>query len=222
MSDEIPRLDTTAIIRRFAAGDNVALDEYIARYRGKFVRTANRLIHKLGIDTASLDGEGAVNMALVELWQMRERGLLRPIQDSDDILKLMNVILERLIRHEYRRSKATKRGGGGTSQAGHAAGRRDLKAGEKGGAHQGYLRIDADLDQLISGQPPFVDVVLGKIEFEAFLEELSDEGLRTIFKMRYAGGSVKDIARRLGVVVRPVERKLARIQSIYTESHLEP
>ena len=73
------------------------------------------------------------------------------------------------------------------------------------------------LDKLVSGQPLVVDMVLSKIEFEDFVEKLPDEALRTIFTMRHAGYSIKEIASRLGVVARTVERKLARIQLLYSE-----
>jgi hypothetical protein len=216
MSDETPRMDTTAIIRRFVAGEDDALAGYMSRYGGKLVRAANRLIRKLGTDPASLDGEGAVDMAFFELCQMGHRGRLKLVRDGEDVLKLMTVIVDRVIKDEKKHFDAAKRGGAGERPRGDRA-LSERKVEDRRGtrAAGGYFQSEVDLDQITSGEPLIVDVVLNKIDFETFLEKLPNESLRTICTMRHERYTIKEIACYLGVVRRTVERNLVRIQSIY-------
>jgi len=217
-SDETPRIDTTAIILRFVDGRDDALAEYMARYKGKFVRMADRLIRKLGIDPASLDGEGAVDLAFFELCQMRDRGRLDLIKGSEDFLKLMTVVLDRVIKDEKKRSNAAKRGGAGERpRADRAASEGKVQVGDDTRPAAGDHWTEIYLNELMYDQPLVEDMVFSKIEFEEFLDKLDDDVLRTICNMRCEGYSIKEIAGRLGVVGRTVERKLATIQMIYWE-----
>ena len=111
MSDECPRMETTALIRRFAAGDDDALAEYVVGYKGKLVRAANRSLRKLRIDEADLDVEGAVDMAFGEICQLRDHGTLDSMGDSNEFLKLMIQHTKWIINDQKKRSDAAKRGG---------------------------------------------------------------------------------------------------------------
>jgi len=192
MSDDSQRIDTTALIRRFADGDDGALAEYLDRYKGTLVRAANRALHKHRIDGADLDGEGAFDMAFGKVGQLRNRGILNSIADSDEFLKLMITLMETVINDQKKRSDAAKRGG-------------------PTGAH----RAEVDLDQVISHDPPVDDVVVTDLVFQALLERLPDDVHRTIFRMRRQDYSIEEIAHRLGLVRRTIERKLDNIEQIY-------
>jgi DNA-directed RNA polymerase specialized sigma24 family protein len=78
-----------------------------------------------------------------------------------------------------------------------------------------------DLDELISDQPLVEETVNSKIENEEILEKVSNEDLRTILERRLEGYSISELAGHLGVSVRTVERKLARIQRIYRDLNPE-
>jgi len=197
MSDECPRIDTTALIRRLAAGNDDALAEYLLRYKGKLVRAANRSLRKLRIDEADLDVEGAVDMALAEVCQLRGRGILDSIGDSDEFLKLMIQHTEWIINDQKKRSERAKRG-----------------------APRGAHRTQVDLDQLASREPPVEDAVITELEFQALLERLPDDSHRTIFNMRRQGYAIEEIAHRLGLARRTIERKLANIERIFLKEQL--
>jgi len=191
MCAELSREDTTALIRRFAAGEDDALNEYLVRYKGKLLRAAIRSLRKLRIDEADLDVEGAVDMAFGEVAQLRDRCLLDSIADSDEFLKLMIQHTEWIINDQKKRSDAAKRGG-----------------------PRGHHRTEVDLDQFVSREPPVEDVGVTEFEIQALLERLPDDVHRTIFKMRRQGYSIEEIAHRLGLVRRTIEYKLETIEEI--------
>jgi len=215
MGDECPRIDTTALIRRFAAGEDNALDEYLVRYKGKLLRAANRSLRKLRIDEADLDVEGAVDMAFGKVCQLRDRCILDSIADSDKFLKLMITHMETVINDQKKRSEAAKRGGPRGAKARWAKGRREDGAGAAPVTDTGYHRTQVDLDQFVSREPPVQDVVVTELEFQALLERLPDDVHRTIFEMRRQDYSIEEIAHRLGLVRRTIERKLGNIEKIY-------
>ena len=111
MGDDSSRIDTTGLIRQFAAGDDDALAEYLNRYKPKLIRGAKRGLRKLRIDEADLDIEGAVNLAFAQVGQLRGHGPLNSIRDSDEFLSLMVQHIEWIIYDQRKRSDAAKRGG---------------------------------------------------------------------------------------------------------------
>jgi hypothetical protein len=222
MSDEIPGLDAMAIIRRYVDGADDALGELIACYRARFLRTANGLLRKLGIDPASLDGDGAVDLAFNELFRIRDDPCLASIKDSEDLLKLMTVVLRGIVKDEKKHSDAIRRGGAGRkAREDRAPGQGKARGGNNTRPVGAYHRTEMDLDQLISDQPPVEDTVLINMELEEFLEKLGDVGLRAIFRLLRDEYSIREIAGLLRVSVTTVRRKQARIQSIYWELNPE-
>jgi len=219
MCAELSREDTTALIRRFAAGEDDALNEYLVRYKGKLLRAAIRSLRKLRIDEADLDVEGAVDMAFGEVAQLRDRCLLDSIADSDEFLKLMIQHTEWIINDQKKRSAAAKRGGLRGAKACWDKGRRDDEAGVAPVTVMGHHRTEVDLGEVVSREPPVEDVLVTDLEIQALLERLPDDVHRTIFKMRFQGYSIEEIAHLLGVVRRTIERKLENIERIYLKDH---
>jgi len=219
MNDECSRIDTTALIHRFAAGEDDALAEYLVRYKGKILRAANRSLCKLSIDEADLDVEGAVDLAFGEVCQLRNRCILDSIADSDEFLKLMIQHTEWIINDQKKRSAAAKRGGLRGANACWAKGRRHDEAAVAPVTVMGHHRTEVDLGEVVSREPPVEDVLVTDLEIQALLERLPDDVHRTILKMRFQRYSIEEIAHRLGVVRRTIERKLENIERIYLKDH---
>jgi len=97
MCAELPREDTTAIIRRFVAGQDDAIGQDCARHEGELVRAAARLIRCLGVAEVELEGQEAVNIALYRLSQARDRGTLDAIKNSGEFLKVCLTFVKRVI-----------------------------------------------------------------------------------------------------------------------------
>jgi DNA-directed RNA polymerase specialized sigma24 family protein len=199
---------STLIIRRFAAGDDDALAKYLSHNKGRFVRSADRLIRQLEIDEADLDGEGAVDLALSKLSQAGQRKMLASIKNSDDFARLMTTVLCRVISDQKKCSEASRRGGDRAARLG--------GNGVGGAAVPRFTRTEADLDSFQSPLPPAEDVFIAKNELRLLLERVGEPILRTIIKMRYEGFTRKEMAQSLGVSERTIQQKLANIRDIHS------
>ena len=186
--------------------------------KGSSSAHAVHLIRRHAIDRAASDSDDAVNTAFFYICRMRDRGRLDWIKGGEDFFRLMIFLIDRVIRDEKKRSNAVKRGGAGDS------GRLDDVSGEPNGQVKddtgesvGHQKADMDVDQLVCGQPNFADIAVAELTLEAFLETLPEETLRTILRLRVDGYSNKEIADRLGVNRKTVERKLEKIKSFYED-----
>jgi DNA-directed RNA polymerase specialized sigma24 family protein len=134
----------------------------------------------------------------------------------------MTVVLRRIVMNEKKHSDTIRRGGAGRKpRAGRARGEGNARGGDSTRPVAAYHRTEMDLDDLISDQPLVEETVNSKIEYEDILEKANSEDLRTIFERRLEGYSIGELAGLLGVSVRTVERKLARIQRIYRDLNPE-
>jgi DNA-directed RNA polymerase specialized sigma24 family protein len=208
---------TAIIVQRYIAGDDHALTEYLGLYYAKVAyakvaRSAGRMIRRLGIDDADLDGEGAANLAFTKIDRLRQRGRLTSINNGDDFAKLTMTILRRLIRDLKKRRGASRRGGDGA-----------LSPARKGAAPplRGFTRTDLELDALQSPMLPADLVILAKLELEALLERVRHPTLRKILMMRFEGSTRNEIAQALGVTERCVQRKFGIIRRIHSRLNSE-
>jgi hypothetical protein len=151
MDEETSSEDTPSILRRFAAGDDDALEKYYARHNGELVRGANRAVRSFQLDPADIDAEEAVNSALLELCRVRDQGRLRVVTDGEEFKKLILMMVRGILKREKSRSRAIKRGGGGFSTG--KNGREGAVTENGGEADWGFQRNDVDLDQLSSPAP---------------------------------------------------------------------
>ncbi len=218
MCAELPREDTTGIIRRFVAGQDDAIGQYCARHQVEMVRAAAMLIRCLGIAEVELEGQEAVNIALYELFQARDRGTLAAIKNSDEFRAVCLTFVKRVILKVKKRCDAIKRGGG-VSGAGEHERQADGDIDARG-TNRHFRRIEAALDQLYCDVDPAEDVVLANEELKEFLAVLGDPTLQEILKMRLRKCTIDEIADHLGLVPRTIKRKRAMIRMAYDEYRL--
>jgi DNA-directed RNA polymerase specialized sigma24 family protein len=206
-----------SIIHRFAAGEDDGLTKALIRCKGGLVRAANRMIRRLGIDEADLDGEGAVNLAFFELRQTEDRNGAHAVSEDDAFFRLAWGTVRRVILQQKRRSRSVKRGGAGRLKTGRHAGQ-DMGATDPRPADGGFRRIEADLDQFVSQESPIEDVVDAKLEFDALVQRLPDDLHRKVLIMHDQGFSIKEIALDLDLDRKTIARKRETIERIYRKS----
>ena len=124
MSTEFSGETTTAIVRKCAAGDRIALEELVLRYNWKMVQLANRYMRRLRVYNATSDAEDAVNDTLTKLCQRAIDGELRCIQSSNEFWRMFFSMLKVEIRDARDRDDALKRGGPGRARFARAGVRR--------------------------------------------------------------------------------------------------
>jgi hypothetical protein len=161
MSVQLPSIDSTGVIRRFAAGEVDALAEYLVHHKQWLLRVANRLIHKRTIDEAALDGEGALDMALRRLSHAGGGGVLGSIPDGNAFMRLMITLIESLINDQRKRSAAAKRAGPGSARAIRA------NAGQSDASGAATLLPSVSAHSPIDGRPSREDRSRSSPHFEA-------------------------------------------------------
>jgi hypothetical protein len=217
MSDDFSKRDTPAVVRRFIDGEDRALTEDLVRHKGKWVAMASRLIARLKVDQASLDGEGAVDLAFSELCRERDCGLLTSIKDNEGLQKRTSVILKRVIHDEYKRSRAIKRVGEGLFDLTETNYLSETGAVTRARPGRGFRITDVDLDSLPSRSHSMEDLTLAKQELDDILDLVKSPILRTIITMRVDGHTRKEIATHMGVTERSIQRKFKIIRQFYPD-----
>jgi DNA-directed RNA polymerase specialized sigma24 family protein len=133
-----------------------------------------------------------------------EQGGFTPVADRDDLWRLLTGIVLNKALQARRHHRAKKRGEG--TVRGESAWAR-LEGGPDGNA--------AGIDGEEGKDLPADFLAEANEEFQRRLDELGDKTLRKIALWRLEGDSNEEIAARLGVMPRTVERKLNRIRSIW-------
>lgn len=116
-----------------------------------------------------------------------ERGRFPRLDDRDDLWRLLALLTVRKAIDLQRRRRA---------------------AGETG---------DADVEQLLSREPPPELAAELAEDYRGLLDRLGDDRLRTVALLKVEGYSNEEIARQLGCGLRSVERKLHRIRTLWGE-----
>lgn len=157
------------------------------------------------------DEEDVALSAFDSFFRGVERGRFEALQDRDDLWRLLAAITARKAAHQRRDLAAQKRGGGrvaGESALDGGDGRFDDASQHPAG---GFDRLAGDVPT-----PEFVALVAEQIRRR--LERLPEEMLRTIALAKLEGYGNQEIADRLGVAPRTVERKLQWIREIWEAS----
>jgi hypothetical protein len=89
---------TTTIVNRIAAGDRMALDEFVQRYNWKMVRMADRYMRRLRTHLVTCDAEDAVNDTLAKLYRRATDGELPCVESSTQFWKTSFSMLKVEIR----------------------------------------------------------------------------------------------------------------------------
>jgi DNA-directed RNA polymerase specialized sigma24 family protein len=89
---------------------------------------------------------------------------------------------------------------------------RDARRQKRGGE---FERVDADLDRVVGREPSPEFAAEIVEEFQRLLDHLNDSHLRTVAIGKMEGYTNLELAARLGVAPRTIERKLRIIRGIW-------
>lgn len=182
------------VLGRFERGDESAAEEIVEAYYERLVRLARKRLQSMPPQVA--DEEGAVVSALRSFFSAVQDGQFRKIHDEDDLWRLLATITAR---------KAI----------------RQLRVYWKQSGEANRVRREQDVQSLLSVKSSPEEEALLLEEFRHRIESLSDETLREIALMKLEGCENQEIADRLKIHVRSVQRKLKLIESQWIQSESE-
>jgi DNA-directed RNA polymerase specialized sigma24 family protein len=184
-------------------GENRATQELWDRYFHRLVGLASSRLPRNARRDA--DGEDVALSAFRSFCGRAARNGFQRLSDRDDLWRLLAVITLRKAIAVARRRSRLKRGDG-------------VVVGESA------LRDGPDAEgvaRLLSRDPsPEVAAQMAE-DYTRLMEALGDETLRAIARMKMEAYTSLEIAERLGVSARSIERKLRLIRDIWEEHALE-
>mgnify|MGYP002633350427 CR=1 FL=1 len=189
----------TLWLRALEEGNQDAAEQLWSHF---FERLTNLARRKL-VQQRVVDGEDIVVSVFRRLCEGAEGGRFEQVSGRDELWKLLVSMTVRRSIDENRRMMADKRGGArvrGDSLLARADGERQFSWDQFAG------------DQL---GPEFL--VMVQEECDRLLDRLSDETLRNVALWRLEGFSNDEIAGKLDMTTRSVERKLNRIRQLWSD-----
>ena len=192
----------TRLIANLKAGDQRAAQELWESY---YQRLASFARVKLGDMPRRVADEDDVAVdAFHSLCRGAQRGRFRKLCDRDDLWQLLVVISSRKAADQIERERRQKRGGGKV---------RDESA---------FLASDSSsingIDQVIGDEPTPEFLAIMSEDFDQLLNRLNDEMLRRIALLKLEHHTNEEIAVKVGLSLRAIERKMSLIRMIW-ESH---
>lgn len=180
-------------------GQDAATQKIWERYFDRLVRVASR---QLGAAPRRIADEEDVAVSVFDsLCKGAAAGRFDKLKDRDDLWRLLTAISGMKAVDQIRRQTAKKRGG-------------DKLRGESIVA--GVNNPLGGFDQLVHGEPtPEFLAVMDEQQREMF-RILPDENQRSVARLRFEGYANEEIAEKLDISLRSVERKLKVIRQIWT------
>lgn len=203
---ELPAMSTDESITHWigqvkAGTDGVAQQELWNRYFRRLAGLARKLLR--GAPQRADDEEDVVINAMDSFFRGAEAGRFPDLCDRTDLWPLLVKITAHKAYNQLEKQRAQKRGGG------HVRGESVFLDG-------GADSNTAGLEQIVGDGPTPEFAAQVTEQCERLLERL-DESLRPIAAMKLEGFSNGEIAARLGVVERTVERRLNLIRRIWAD-----
>jgi RNA polymerase sigma factor (sigma-70 family) len=191
----------TRWIRGVEAGLPDAPQQLWDHYFERLVRLARTRLAG-GVPQRAADAEDVALSAFATFCRRAAEGQLEPLRDRDNLWALLAKIAVCKATDLARRERRQKRGGGAV----------------RGDSVWEGQDSDADvvgIEQVLDSAPTPESVVAVAEECRRLLDLLPDPTLRTVALLKLEGYSNEEIAERLGVVTRTVERKLNSIRSLW-------
>jgi RNA polymerase sigma factor (sigma-70 family) len=184
-------------IEQLKAGDErVAQHELWDRYFRRLVALARKKLHYL--PQRAEDEEDVALSAMDSFFQGARRGQFPQLRDRTNLWPLLVTITARKAMNQLRKQRRQKRGGGQIR-------------GESAFAHDPDREHVPNLGQVVGDEPTPEFALQTTEQCQRLLSLLTDQ-LRAIAGLKLQGYSNAEIAERLGVVERTVERKLKLIR----------
>src|SRR4051812_33155391 len=191
----------TRWLRQLEGGDQDAARLLWQRYYRELVELARA---RLGQTPRRIADEGDVALSVLRcLCGGAARGQFAAVVNRQELWQLLATITVRKVIDHQRLLKKQKRGGG------RVRGDSVLEAssdGDGGGAGFDEILGDAATPEVLA---------IAVEEYQRLMRALDDDRLRTIAQFKLEGHRNEEIADRLGLACRSIERKLQRIRQIW-------
>ena len=178
----------TCWLAELRAGNAAAAQPLWERYFGRLAGLARQKLQ--GVPRRAADEEDVALSALDTFCRGVGEGRFPQLLDRDGLWPLLVALTARKAVDLRRQETSRKRGGG---------------------------LAEADLAALLSREPTPAFAAQVAEEFEKLLGLLEDEKMRAVALAKMEGYANEEIADRLGVALRTVERKLQRIRTLWTK-----
>lgn len=186
----------TELIEEVRAGESVAAHEMWDRCRRTLIREARRKLRQL--PRRAVDEEDVALAAFDAFLRGVKENRFAKLENRDDLWQVLAMLTERRAIAELRRELAEKRGGGET---------RGESVFEQ---FDGEGSLRPGINEVGDPNPAMVDMFT--VEVREMLEKLNDDLLRRVAIGRLEGYQNKELADRLGISPRAVDRKLNLIR----------
>jgi RNA polymerase sigma factor (sigma-70 family) len=194
----LPEESVTAWLDQLKAGQIRQADQLWQRYKEQLVRLARR---KLGRSPRRVaDEEDVVLSAFDGFLQGVADGRFTQLDDRDDLWQVLVMLTERRAIAARRRERALKRGGG------------RVRGESVFAAYNSSDSYRPGLDQAAAREatPAFAAAMTERLR--DLLNRLTDDAQRQIALGKLAGYTNQELAQRVGLSLRAVERKLSIIR----------
>ena len=175
-------------LAQLPTGDSAAAQQLWERYYQRLVGLARKRLQGAGVLAA--DEEDVALSAFDSFFRNAQDGRFPQLVDRDNLWQLLVTITARKACHLLRDARRQKRGG-------------DCK------------RVDADLDRVVGREPSPVFAAQVVEEFQLLLDRLDDDLLQAVAVGKMEGYTNDELAARLAVAPRTIERKLRIIRGIW-------
>lgn len=186
-------------IKELKSGDGEAARQLWNRYFQRLVEVAGR---KLGGAARRMADEEDVALSVLQaLCEGAAAGRFEQLENREDLWSLLVAITSKKAIDQVRRQTSRKRGAGEV----------------RGNSIFATADGDAGFEQVIAEQPTPEFIALMSEEHSRLLDMLRDEAQREIVRYRLAGYSNEEIASKVGISLRSVERKLNVIRDAWSK-----
>jgi DNA-directed RNA polymerase specialized sigma24 family protein len=191
----------TRWLRELEAGDQDAARLLWQRYYRELVELARA---RLGQTPRRIADEEDVALSVLRcLCEGAAKGQFAAVVNRQELWQLLATITVRKVIDQQRLLKKQKRGGGRV--------RGDSVLEAKGGDREG----GAGFDEILGDAATPEVLAIAVEEYQRLMRALDDDRLRTIAECKLEGHQNEEIADRLGLACRSIERKLQRIRQIW-------
>jgi DNA-directed RNA polymerase specialized sigma24 family protein len=192
----------TTWIGQLKNGDEQAAQQLWERYYVRLVRTARGKLR--GASRRVADEEDVAIVAFNSFCRGVEEARFPQLKDRDNLWQVLLMLTERKALDQRRRAETIKRGGG------------DVR-GESVFDRHGDCANSPGIDQVADREPTPAFAAQVTDELQRLLDALDEDDLQQIAVAKLDGYTNAEIARRLDVGLRSVERKLNLIRQIWRE-----
>jgi RNA polymerase sigma factor (sigma-70 family) len=190
----------TKWIAELRSGRSIAAGRLWERYYERLVRLARQKLRDAPRRMA--DEEDVVISAFDSFCRGAQEGRFPKLEDRDDLWQVLVMLTARKASNQLKHDRRHKRGGGQVR-------------GES--VFQASADEQAGLDQIVGSEPTPEFAHQVSEECRRMLDLLDDETLRHVALAKMEGYLNEEIAQRLGVKLRTVERKLRVIRELWSE-----